>query len=453
MPVNPAEDKGVPASTPRRTSKNDGVYIIFLGSSIILMLALTLMIHPSQSTAKDFRVVYFPAKTLLAGLNPYNPDDVLQTVRRAGEESSIAEPVDREIQDRYVYPPTAFAFTIPFALLPWRAASVLWMLAGTLGLILSSLVAWDLSREYAPIAGAILIAYVLANSEVVVVLSNPSALAISLAVIGVWCILKNRSVWIGLALFALSLCLKPQDAGLIWCFFLLTSPDLRKRSIQIAILTAVLSIPMLLWVWHVSPDWSAQLKENYAVLSRPGGPADPGPLDPDSELVNLQVVFSRFKDDPRFYNLLSYAVSGSLLLVWGYLAIQSRRSLEPQLLSMAALIPLSLLPVYHHFYDTKLLLLSVAGFAVMWSRPERRRWVALVLTLAALIVTGDLSHTVLNRNHLGGWMQQLIPSFPVVLAPLTLLATGAFYLWALWRSPIQLGARSTASASRPVKEA
>lgn len=448
MPVNPAEDRGVPTSTARRASKSDGVYIIFLGSSIILLLALTLMIHPSQSTAKDFRVVYFPTRTLLAGLNPYNPEHVLQTVRLAGEESSIAEPVDREIQARYVYPPTTFAFTIPFALLAWRAAFILWMVAGTIGLILSSLAAWDLSRDYAPIAGAILIAYVLANSEVVVVLSNPSALAISLAVAGAWCVFKNRFSALGVILFALSLCLKPQDAGLIWCFFFLTSPDLRKRSIQIALLTAVLSIPVVLWVWHVSPDWLAQLKENYAVLTRPGGPADPGPLDPDSELVNLQVIFSRIKDDPSFYNLLSYIVGGPMLLLWGFLTVRSGRLPEQLLLSLAALVPLSLLPVYHHFYDTKLLLLCVPGFAVMWSRPGHIRWFALALTLAALLVTGDLSHTVLNRNHLGGWMQQLIPSFPVLLAPLTLLANGVFYLWALWRSPIELGDRSIALAAR-----
>jgi hypothetical protein len=434
MPVNPVEEQRISASTPRRASKNDGVYLIFLGASVILLLALTLMLRPSPSTAKDFRVVYFPAKTLLTGLDPYNPDHVIQTVHLAGEDVSIAEPVEREIQARYVYPPTAFAFTVPFALLPWRAASVLWMMAGTFGLILAALFAWDLCRDLAPTASAVLIAFLLANSEVVVVLSNPSALAISLAVIGTWCILKNRVPWIGIILFAFSLCLKPQDAAFIWCFFLLTSPQLRKRSLQIAILTVALSIPMLLWVWHVSPHWSAQLHANYAALSAPGGPADPGPLDPDSELVNLQVVFSRIKDAPASYNPLSYLVGGPLLLIWGFIAFRARRSSESQLLSLAAVVPLSLLPIYHHFYDTKLLLLCIPGFALLWSRQRRERWLALALTLAALIVTGDLSHTVLNRNHFGGWMQSFIPNFPVLLAPLTLLTMGAFYLWAFWRT-------------------
>ena len=434
MPVNPVEEQGTTASAPRRGAKNDGVYLIFLGASLILLLALSLMLRPSPSTAKDFRVVYFPAETLLAGLDPYNPDDVIRTVHKTGEDASIAEPVEREILVHYVYPPTAFAFTVPFAMLPWRAASVLWMTAGTFGLILAGLFAWDLCRELAPIVSALLIAFLLANSEVVVVLSNPSALAISLTVIGAWCILKNRVPWIGIILFAFSLCLKPQDAALIWCFFLLTNPQLRKRSLQIAILTVALSIPMLLWVWHVSPHWSAQLHSNYATLSAPGGPADPGPVDPDSELVNLQVVFSRIKDAPAFYNPLSYLVGGPPLLIWAFIAFRARRSSESQLLSLAALAPISLLPVYHHFYDTKLLLLCIPGFALLWSSQTRIRWLALALTFAALIATGDLSHTVLNRNHVGGWMQSFIPNFPVLLAPITLLTMGVFYLWAFWRT-------------------
>jgi hypothetical protein len=446
VPVNPVADQGTRNSTPRRHSSNDGVYVIFLGACIILLLALTLLLKPTQSTAKDFRVVYFPAKALLAGLDPYNPAHILQTVHLAGEDASIAEPVSREIQVRYVYPPTAFAVTLPFALLPWRAASVLWMVASTFGLILSAFLAWDLSREHAPTVSAVLIAYLLANSEVVVVLCNPSALAISLAVTGTWCLLKHRQSWfsvqswsavrpwIGVVLFALSLCLKPQDAGLIWCFFLLTSPALRRRSLQIAIVTAALSIPMLLWVWHVSPNWSAQLHANYVALSTPGGPADPGPLDPDSELVNLQVPFSRIKDAPDFYNTLSYLAGGLLLAAWALLAWCSRRLRETPLLSLATVVPLSLLPLYHHFYDTKLLLLCIPGFAVLWSTQQPRRWTALALNLAALIITGDLSHTVLNRNHLGGLAQSFAPSLPVLLAPAALCALGVFNLWALWQA-------------------
>jgi hypothetical protein len=258
-------------------------------------------------------------------------------------------------------------------------------------------------------------------------------------VIGTWCLLKGRLPWLGVVLFSLSICLKPQDAAPIWCFFLLTSPDLRKRSLQIAVFTAALSIPALLWVWHLSPHWTAELHSHLGVLSAPGGPADPGPLDPDSELVDFQVVFSRIKDVPNFYNLLSYVVGGLLLLVWAVLAMRAPRRRETQLLSLGALVPLSLLPVYHHFYDTKLLLLCIPAFALLWSGDRRRRWTALALTLATLILTGDLSHTVLNRNHLGGLAHSFFPSLPVLLAPAALLGMGLFYLWAMRQSSLSAG--------------
>lgn len=421
------EEQGLAMPTPSR--KNDGAYLIFLSSCIVLLLSITLILRPSHSAAKDFRVVYFPAKAMLDGLDPYNPDHVLRAVHLAGEDASVDESVERQIQVRYVYPPTAFAVTVPFALLPWRIASILWMVASTFGLILSAFMAWDLSRGYAPTASAILIAYLLANSEVVVVLSNPSALAISLAVIGTWCVLKNRSSRLGIVLFALSICLKPQDSALVWCF-LFASSESRRRSLHIAILSVALSVPMLLWTWHASPHWPVQIHANYASLLRPGGPADPGPLNPDSELVNFQVVFSRIKDAPAFYNLMSYLSGGILLLAWALFALRFGRKPETSWLSLAAVVPLSLLPVYHHFYDTKLLLLCIPGFAQLWSARQPKRWFALVLTLGALIVTGDLSHTILNRNHLGGLASSYFPAFPVLIAPVVLCLLGLLYLWA-----------------------
>jgi hypothetical protein len=208
---------------------------------------------------------------------------------------------------------------------------------------------------------------------------------------------------------------------------------LRKRALQTAVITAALSIPALFWVWHQAPHWAAELDFNLGVLSAPGGPADPGPLDPDSELVDLQVVFSRIKDAPVFYNTISYVVGVPLLLVWAGLAAKSARTRSNQLLSLAALVPLSLLPVYHHFYDTKLLLLCIPGFAVLWSAGRKMRWNALAFTLATLIVTADLPHTALNRNHLGRLASPFLPSLPVLLAPIALMAMGIFYLWALRR--------------------
>ncbi len=127
---------------------------------------------------------------------------------------------------------------------------------------LAAYLTWTLCEESAPILGAVLIAYLLANSEVIIVLGNPSGVAISLAIIGTWCLLKNRYVGAGIVLLALSIALKPQSAGLIWCFFLLIGGMQRKYALRIAMLLAASAIPVVLWVWHVSPHWAAELHSN-----------------------------------------------------------------------------------------------------------------------------------------------------------------------------------------------
>jgi Glycosyltransferase family 87 len=432
-------------------SRKDGPYIIFLGAAVVILLTLTVLLKPTASTMKDFRVVYFPARCLLSGLDPYNPENVMRAVQEAGQDGVITSAVDRDIQARYIYPPTAFLVTAPFAIMPWRAASVLWMLCGASGLILAAYLSWTLSEEFAPILSAILIAYLLANSEIIVVLGNPSGMAISLAVIGSWCLLKERYVWLGIVLLALSLALKPQDAGLIWCCFLLIGRAQRRNSLRVVTLLLVFAIPVLLWVWHVSPHWAGELHSNIKFLSARGGPADPGPSDKEFEFVNLQVVFSRIKDDSNFYDLFTWLVCGPLLLAWALISVRTRPSMRKCLLGLAAVVPLSLLPVYHRFYDARLLLLVIPACALLWASQRPIRWWALILTAAALVSTGDISHTLLNHLIVGLQARlgegQTSADLPVFMAPTILLAMSVFYLWAFWRDS------TTGNFTQPPKRA
>ena len=110
-------------------------------------------------------------------------------------------------------------------------------------------------------------------------------------------------------------------------------------------------------------------------------------------------------------------------------------------MGIAAIVTLSLLPVHHHLYDTKLLLLLVPAVAVLSAEKGPLKWPSLLVTLAALVSTGDLSGTLFFQL-----IDRLLPPatglasalrgvlvFPV---PLILLAVGVFYLWiyARWAS-------------------
>jgi hypothetical protein len=100
-----------------------------------------------------------------------------------------------------------------------------------------------------------------------------------------------------------------------------------------------------------------------------------------------------------------------------------------------------MLPVHHHLYDTKLLMLAVPACAMLWAEGGRTGRLALLVTGAGFMLTGDISWTMIfwfvNHLHLPaagarGWILTALRVFP---APLILLAMSVFYLWATPATP------------------
>jgi hypothetical protein len=321
-------------------------------------------------------------------------------------------------------------------MLPWGMARISWMILTAGSLLFAALLAWSLGATYAPILSGILIGFLLANSEVLLVLGNPSGVAISLCVVAVWCFLRERCVLAGILCLAISLAVKPQEAGLVWLYFLLAGGIYRRRALQTLLATVALSLPGVLWAWRVSPYWMQEMQANIQAFAVHGGTTDPSPtsmgLSENGIMINLQTVISAFRDDPRIYNSVSWALCSALLLVWVLVTLRSRFSPARAWLAISAIAPLSLLAVYHRAYDAKLLLLTVPACAMLWTRGGRTGRLALLVTGAGFVLTGDVSWTVLfwlvNHLHLAaaGWIATAIHVFPV---PLTLLAMSVFYLW------------------------
>jgi hypothetical protein len=149
-------------------------------------------------------------------------------------------------------------------------------------------------------------------------------------------------------------------------------------------------------------------------------------------MINLQTVLSSFRDDPRIYNTATYFLCALPFIAWAFVTVRYRRSTERTWLAIAAIAPLSLLPVYHHLYDAKLLLLTVPACAMLWAAGGRLGRFALLLNIVGFAFTGDVSWTILFRLigslHLftPGWALMVMEVFPV---PLILSAMSIFYLW------------------------
>jgi hypothetical protein len=294
--------------------------------------------------------------------DPYREGDVLRVYRAEGGDYPSDSSIDRQIGTRYAYLPTAFCLALPFAMLPWGPAHLLWMALTMGSLILASFLIWNIGADYAPIFSGVLIGFLLANSEVVVVFGNSAGIVVSLCIVAVWCFLRERFVPAGILCLAIGLATKPQDAGVVWLYFLLAGGVYRKRALKTLLALVALSLPVVLWVWHVSPHWMQELYSNILALSAHGGLNDPGPSSASPHglgmMINLQTAISVFLDDPRIYNLATSLVCAPLLLAWAFVTLRSRPSPRRTWLGLAAIATLSLLPIYHRQYDAKLLLLT-----------------------------------------------------------------------------------------------
>ena len=160
-------------------ARRDGQYFLLLGSVAVILLGAVLG-RVSPDPMNDIMAIYYPAKCLIQHCDPYNEGEVLRIYQASGIESQRQTVTDRINVTRYIYPPPAFSFTVPFAILPWGPASMLWMLLTVGSLIFASLLAWNLGANYAPIVSGVLIGFLLANSELLIVIGNPSGVVISL---------------------------------------------------------------------------------------------------------------------------------------------------------------------------------------------------------------------------------------------------------------------------------
>jgi hypothetical protein len=179
-----------------------------------------------------------------------------------------------------------------------------------------------------------------------------------------------------------------------------------------------------------------ELRFNLLAYSAHGGTNDPRFAAPGPKgVLDLQVVVSIFRDDPGFYNSVAYLICAAPLLVWAWVTLRSSSSRDRVWLALAAIAPLSLLPVYHRFYDAKLLMLTVPACAMLWVEGGRSGRLALPITFAGLLMTGDLPWLIFLN--LGGRLHLLSPGYitssphPLLVSsvPLALLSMSLFYLW------------------------
>lgn len=429
-------------------AQRDGRWMLLLGIAIFLAGSAAIG-AATRAAMVDFKMLYFGSRTLLAQKDPYIQQNVARVASEQMERDENPDAIQPDALPHNLYLPTVFSVTLPFALLSYRLASVLWIawLVGTL--VAGCALLWYLASGFSPALAGALAGLLIADSVLPLVAGNTAAVAVGLCAIAVWSFLTGRLVTVGVVCLAVSLLLKPHDTGMVWLFFLLGGRTFRRYALLTLAATIVAALPGVLVVTRVAPTWMPELHRTLVLDSAPGGPNDPGPASSEGHgvgmIISLQTAVSFFSDDPAVYNTTAYAVFGVLALIWSAITIRRQGSLQSSLLGLAAIAPLSLLPLYHRQSDATILLLTIPACAMLWRKPGRTRWIALALSVVAILVTGGLSWALFLA--VLGWLYPFWngitgPVFiaaQMIPAPLVLLALGIFYLYIYGRFPEQDG--------------
>jgi hypothetical protein len=418
------------------------------------------------TTQLDFAQMYFGVRCVFAHHDLYDGSAPLRAFEATGWKFPPMPAASRDAVHTLLavadYPPTTYFVLAPFALPSWPLAQQLWfwLMAGLL--VLAALLVWDLASAAPALAGC-LAAFMLLNCKVVLMLGNPGGIVVPFCVIAAWCLLRQRFAPAAVVLLAASLMMKPQIAGFVWLYFLLAGGPARKRAWQTLALVGILGVGAAIWILPASPHWIPEVRHNLAAISAHGWFSDAGPgvvenfrsYDP---VIGLPGLFSLFANNPRIYDLLSDALAAGLALAWCIAVARKRSTPESALLALAAVSALTLVMVYHRTHDTKLLLLTIPACALHWAGGGARRWVALLLTAAAIFVTSDVPillrlAATRNLSVSGTTFAGRLTMLALQPAPLVLLAAGCFYLWVYIRYQTPAPAPSQNDAAKTMAPA
>jgi len=355
------------------------LHLLVLGISAIIFFAVGgARVFRSSN---DFVPAYTGARCMLHGCNPYDASQLEQQFFYAGGRANELPSWDIDVP---VYPPSTFLVLSPLALLQFPVARLLWFLLNSclfvtsVGLILS--ICPQQHRWLATILGSL----VLATSGILLVLGQPAVCAISLVVIASYLFLRGRLFPLASFLFMLSLAVKPQIGGLIVLYFLAQKTEWRYAAAALAgALAILLSAGLILHLRPRSAGWPSTLRANLAATLSPGGSADPRPTNQQSiGDTNLQALTSIFFAEARIFNAVAYAVFAVLLAAWIMAIVRTNASPQLHFLALGALSVLSLTPVYHRFYDTRLLLLTIPATLIVF---EKRRLLGVLITVLTVL--------------------------------------------------------------------
>ncbi len=387
---------------------------------------------------RDFKQPYASARCVLHGCDPYAEAPTREQFLSAGGVDD-----DATVFQAYssLYPPPSLMMLAPVAALRYPAAHALWFMAIALLFSLASAAVAELCLGFVAGGAATALMTVLAafifSSTILLMLGQLSGPVVSLLVLGVWLLIHDRARWLAVLCLTVALLLKPHDALLIVGLYLLVGGvRWRQAWIAVMVLAVVFTVGSIAWFTHspATSRWTSELPANLKGNTGAGNVNDATLSNLQaSQIADLKPLIGAVTADPRLGTLGELGGSAILLLLWIVPVLRMRDTRTRHVLALAALSAITLLPIYHRQYDTRLLLLVFPATALLLAR--RRAWgvAALALTAVASVITSHKygNFLVLRQTRLGSEtaLQALIFYRPL---PEIELLLALFFIAALW---------------------
>jgi hypothetical protein len=352
----------------------------------------------------DFISPYIQSNAWMEGADPYSPANLVRLWPNGVERFDfLARDLAKGtlVLDRGIptaYPLTAFLLITPVAVLPWRVAHLVWLVITLLAYVVAVMsvrsladLPWGAPRTYIFLALALALAPFhtgLATGSLVIVAAAASVAAM-------WATEHQHNALAGV-LLALAVGLKPQ-IGLPFLAYCLLRRRWRIAVIASAGVAAVFALAVVRLTISGTP-WIQNYVSDNRVLFASGSLGDfteHGPLR--FGLINLQVVTYSFLGDRDLANVAALVVAGIMGLAWLYL-LSRRPHQSDALLHLSTIAVLSLLPVYHRFYDASLLILPLAWSLTALSGRTAQVARGSLLLIAVFLVPGGSALEQLQRT-------------------------------------------------------
>lgn len=343
----------------------------------------------------------------MRGQDPYDPQTVTRLWPAEAQPPSFVAVESRtgELAEKRgipsPYPPTAFPLLVPFALLPWRVAIALWIGFDTVAFVGVVLGVISLAQIPLKSSEAVLITFAalaLAPFHTAIATANIVLIVLALGMAAALNIERRRYIGAGI-LLSVAIALKPTVA---LCFFIFSVVRGRWRvaAATVAGLIILFSIADLR-MFFAGVHWIGSYLLNTQRMFASGAIDDYTAANRTRfDLLNLQLVFFQVAGSKVWTEILAWLVFLGFLGRW-ILAGRNRLSRRDQLLDLAILATISLLPFYHRFTDGCLLLPAVA-WSITELNGQRKILARIVLILAVpFLVPGAAMLQLLAVNSPG----------------------------------------------------